>query len=158
MKRILSLLLAAALMVPLAACSSGGEKQEDAPITSLGWFLLERKAGEELDDLTDQETYLIHIYDIVPDESENVEPSPFESSYSVTLNEANTYEPLAAHSDDVRHVRVGQSLGYDQRARYFRYNSAHLQTFFTKCLFPRPSRPPPSARTGRARAGPPCRG
>ena len=68
------------------------------------------------------------------------------------------YEPLAAHSDDVRHVRVGQSLGYDQRARYFRYNSAHLQTFFTKCLFPRPSRPPPSARTGRAQAGLPCRG
>ena len=68
------------------------------------------------------------------------------------------YEPLAAHSDNVRHVRVGQSLGYDQRARNFRYNSAHLQTFFTKCLFPRPSRPPPSARTGRARAGPPCRG
>lgn len=97
MKRILSLLLAAALMVPLAACGSGGgESKENAPVQTLGWFLLERKAGEELDDLTDQETYLIHVYDILPDESENVEPSPFESSYSVTLNEANTYEPLAA--------------------------------------------------------------
>ena len=96
MKRVLSMLLAAALMVPLAACGSGEEAQENAPVTTLGWFLLEREVGEELDDLTDQETYLVHVYDITPDESENVEPGPFESSYSITLNGANTYEPLYA--------------------------------------------------------------
>ena len=67
-------------------------------------------------------------------------------------------EPLAADTDHVRHVCVGQALGHDQRAGYFRYNSAHLQTFFTKCLFPRPFRRPPSARPGRGPAGLLCRG
>ncbi len=95
MKRVNALLLAAILTISLAACSGGG-KEENAPIQTLGWFLLERQEGEALDELTDQETYLIHIYDIIPDESENAEPSPFESHYSITLNEANTYEPLSA--------------------------------------------------------------
>ena len=39
-----------------------------------------------------------------------------------------------------------KSLCDDQRARYVRYNSAHLQTFFTNYLSQRLSRPPPAGR------------
>lgn len=110
MKKLLALMLSAAFMVSLAACGGGdtgsnstpGEEtatsQENpgSPIQSKGLFLLERAEGEELDDLTAQETYLIHVYDIIPDQSKNVEMGVFESNYSMTMNGVNTYEPLYA--------------------------------------------------------------
>ena len=96
MKKCIALLLAAALTVPLAACGSGGGKDENAPVQTLGWFVMEREDGVALDDLSDQETYLVHVYDLIPDESENAELSSFASHYSVTLNETNTYEPMGA--------------------------------------------------------------
>ena len=68
------------------------------------------------------------------------------------------YEPLFAHADDVRHVGVGKSICDDQRARNFGYDSAHLQTLFTKYPSQRLSRPRPSARSGRAPGGLPCLG
>ena len=110
MKKIVSLLLTGALALSLAACGGGnaessetsGEKtaapqeNQSGPIQSKGLFLLERTEGEELDDLTAQETYLIHVYDILPDQSKNVEMGVFESNYSMTMNGVNTYEPLVA--------------------------------------------------------------
>ncbi len=114
MKKLLALMLAAALALSLVACgggtgdndptttSSGGSgtpstpEQENSPIESKGLLLLERAEGEELDDLTAQETYLIHVYDIIPDQSKNVEMGVFESNYSMTMNGVNTYEPLYA--------------------------------------------------------------
>ena len=70
MKKIVSLLLTGALALSLAACGGGnaessetsGEKtaapqeNQSGPIQSKGLFLLERTEGEELDDLTAQET------------------------------------------------------------------------------------------------------
>ena len=110
MKKIVSLLLTGALALSLAACGGGnaessetsGEKtaapqeNQSGPIQSKGLFLLERTEGDELDDLTAQETYLIHVYDILPDQSKNVEMGVFESNYSMTMNGVNTYEPLVA--------------------------------------------------------------
>ena len=80
MKKRIALLLAAALTVPLAACGSGGQG-ENAPVQTLGWFVMEREDGVALDDLSDQETYLVHVYDLIPDESENAELSLFASNY-----------------------------------------------------------------------------
>lgn len=119
MKKLLALILAAALVFSLAACgdsgaegtetpstgtgdasntsgASGVPKQESGSIESKGLFLLEREDGVELDDLTAQQTYLIHVYDIHPDSMKNVEMTPFESSYTITMNGVNTYEPLHA--------------------------------------------------------------
>ena len=45
MKRVNALLLAAILTISLAACSGGGQ-EENAPIQTLGWFLLERQEGQ----------------------------------------------------------------------------------------------------------------
>ena len=80
MKKRIALLLTAALTVPLAACGSGGGKDENAPVQTLGWFVMEREDGVALDDLGDQETYLVHVYDLIPDESENAELSSFAST------------------------------------------------------------------------------
>lgn len=119
MKKLLALMLAAALALSLVACGGGGTgdtntpsggngdtpsgsgtpsapKQESSPIESKGLFLLERADGVELDDLTAQQTYLIHIYDIHPDSAKNVEMSPFRSSYTMTMNGVNEYEALSA--------------------------------------------------------------
>ena len=110
MKKLLALILTAALSLSLVACGGGagntntsggsGEpstpEQENSPIESKGLFLLEREDGVELDDLTAQQTYLIHVYDIHPDNAKNVEMSPFESHYSITTNGVNEYEPLYA--------------------------------------------------------------
>ncbi|WP_125116779.1 hypothetical protein [Agathobaculum sp. Marseille-P7918] len=110
MKKQLSLVLAATLMLSLAACGSGEtpnggasetevnatQEAQSGSIQSKGLFLIERAEGDELDDLTAQETYLIHVYDIVPDESKNVDMGVFESNYSITMNGVNTYEPLYA--------------------------------------------------------------
>ncbi|USF28230.1 hypothetical protein N510_003189 [Firmicutes bacterium ASF500] len=115
MKKLLALTLAAALALSLAACGGGGDtsrvgnrdtssssvasstpKQENSPIESKGLFLLEREDGVELDDLTAQQTYLIHVYDINTDSAKNVEMSPFESSYAMTMNGVNEYKALSA--------------------------------------------------------------
>ena len=110
MRKTLALFLTVALMLSLAACGGGdtgsngtsgeetatSQENQSGPIQSKGLFLLERAEGEELDDLTAQETYLIHVYDIIPDQSKNVEMGVFESNYSMTMNGVNTYEPLYA--------------------------------------------------------------
>lgn len=95
MRKTLALFLTVALMLSLAACGGGdtgsngtsgeetatSQENQSGPIQSKGLFLLERAEGEELDDLTAQETYLIHVYDIIPDQSKNVEMGVFESSH-----------------------------------------------------------------------------
>ena len=102
MKRIAGYFLAGVLAAALTACgggdTAGGELPEGpaSPVESRGLFLLERTEGEALDDLTAQETYLIHVYDLIPDAAKNVEMGGFESSYEMTLNGVNSYEPLYA--------------------------------------------------------------
>lgn len=102
MKRIAGYFLAGVLAAALTACgggdTAGGGTPEGAasPVESRGLFLLERTEGEALDDLTAQETYLIHVYDLIPDAAKNVEMGGFESSYEMTLNGVNSYEPLYA--------------------------------------------------------------
>ena len=79
MKRIAGSFLAGVLAAALTACgggdTAGGGTPEGAasPVESRGLFLLERTEGEALDDLTAQETYLIHVYDLIPDAAKNVE-------------------------------------------------------------------------------------
>ena len=123
MKKAVSLMLAAFFLLTLAACggdsgegdgqSGGAQESQSGAIQSRGLFWLERKDGEELDDLTAQETYLIHVYDILPDESQNVEMGVFESNYSMTMNGVNTYEPLYApvnYSVDGTASRAARSI------------------------------------------------
>ena len=94
MKKRIALLLTAALTVPLAACGSGGGKDENAPVQTLGWFVMEREDGVALDDLGDQETYLVHVYDLIPTRARMPSSAPSHPLF-VTLNETNTYEPWA---------------------------------------------------------------
>ena len=70
MRKTLALFLTVALMLSLAACGGGdtgsngtsgeetatSQENQSGPIQSKGLFLLERAEGEELDDLTAQET------------------------------------------------------------------------------------------------------
>ena len=44
------------------------------------------------ENLSERETYLIHVYDIIPDDAKNVDMSQFNSDYTVLLNGVNTYE------------------------------------------------------------------
>lgn len=113
MKKLLKMMLTAALTLSLAACGGGdtpgvgsGEiygsgthrtpEKRNSLIESKGLFLLEREGGAGLDDLNAQQTYLIHVYDIHPDSAKNVEMSPFESNYTITMNGVNEYEALYA--------------------------------------------------------------
>ena len=130
MKKTVSLMLAAFFLLTLAACggdsgegdgqSGSTQESQSGAIQSRGLFWLERKDGEELDDLTAQETYLIHVYDILPDESQNVEMGVFESNYSMTMNGVNTYEPLYA---PVSYSVDGYSI--PSSAQYFMLSSGY---------------------------------
>lgn len=116
MKKTLSLILAAALAISLAACG-GGTGDNNTPsggtrditstdttserntsktgcIVSKGLFVLEPKDGFDLTNeknLSPQEAYMIHVYDIIPDSKKNDEMSDLHDDYTVTLNGVNTY-------------------------------------------------------------------
>lgn len=100
MKKRLALLLAAAFLVSLTACggSSAGEKNA---IESKGVFVFSPKESFDLsneEELSENETYLIHIYDIMPDQNKNADMSSDQEDYIVTLNGTNTYESITASS------------------------------------------------------------
>ena len=98
MKKMLAFLLTLSMLLTLSACgkADGGQLEETpARVVSQGLFVLDGTldfSGE--DGLSDRETYLIHVYDILPDESQNGEMGQFSSSYTVTLNGMNTYETI----------------------------------------------------------------
>lgn len=107
MKKLLALMLSAALALSLTAC--GGDNRDTTSthtsgesntgktgcIVSKGLFVLEPKDGFDLTNeknLSPQEIYMIHVYDIIPDSQKNGEMSDMQYDYTVTLNDANTYE------------------------------------------------------------------
>ena len=93
MKRLFSLLLAVAATLSLAACGGNQNKL----IETKGIFVLDADERINLskdEDLKPQETYLIHIYDIIPDSAKNDELSSFNSSYTATLNGVNKYDSI----------------------------------------------------------------
>ena len=118
MKKLLALMLSAALALSLTACGGGGTANTSTPsggteditstdtaserntsktgcIVSKGLFVLEPKDGFDLtneENLSPQEIYMIHVYDIIPDSQKNGEMSDMQYDYTVTLNNANTYE------------------------------------------------------------------
>ena len=106
MKKLLALILSAALALSLVACGGGSgagdnntssESNTDKTgcIVSKGLFVLEPKDGFDLtneENLSPQEIYMIHVYDIIPDSRKNGEMSDMQFDYTVTLNDANTYE------------------------------------------------------------------
>ncbi|USF26040.1 hypothetical protein N510_000956 [Firmicutes bacterium ASF500] len=109
MKKALALIIAAALALSLTACggdsgagdastpgeSNTGNTDKTGCIVSKGLFVLEPKDGFDLtneENLSPQEIYMIHVYDIIPDSQKNSEMSLMQYHYTVTLNDANTYE------------------------------------------------------------------
>lgn len=106
MKKLLALILSAALALSLVACGGGSgagdnntssESNTDKTgcIVSKGLFVLEPKDGFDLtneENLSPQEIYMIHVYDVIPDSRKNGEMSDMQYDYTVTLNDANTYE------------------------------------------------------------------
>ena len=98
MKKMIAFLLTLSMLLTLSACgkADGGQLEETpARVVSQGLFVLDGTldfSGE--DGLSDRETYLIHVYDILPGESQNGEMGQFSSSYTVTLNGMNTYETI----------------------------------------------------------------
>ena len=96
MKKVWCLLLAAVLTLSLAACGENGAKGNSA-IESKGLFVLLPKDAFDLsneENLSENEAYLIHVYDIMPDSSKNDDMSTFSSDYKVKLNDTNTYESV----------------------------------------------------------------
>ena len=72
-----------------------GRKTSETAVESKGLFVLDRSSGIDLsqeENLSERETYLIHVYDIIPDDAKNVDMSQFNSDYTVLLNGVNTYE------------------------------------------------------------------
>lgn len=118
MKKLLTILLAAVLTVSLAACGGDKKQEENLPIQSRGLFVLEREDGTELDSLNNMETYLIHVYDIIPDEVQNAELSSFGSGYTMTLNGVNKYEAL----DAPRNFKMGSGA---TKVQYFMLASGY---------------------------------
>lgn len=98
MKKTLTFLLTLSMLLTLSACgkADGGQSGETpARVVSRGLFVLDDTldlSGE--DGLSDRETYLIHVYDILPDETQNSEMGFAASSYTITLNGVNTYETI----------------------------------------------------------------
>lgn len=106
MKKWTALLLASAIALSLTACGSGestespgsastGTEDIGTAVESKGLFVLDRSSGIDLsqeENLSERETYLIHVYDIIPDDAKNVDMSQFNSDYTVLLNGVNTYE------------------------------------------------------------------
>ena len=104
MRRVLPLILALGLALSLAAC--GGESpqegaRENDAVESKGVFVFSPKEGFDLsgeDNLSENEVYLIHVYDILPDADKNADMSDQAADYTVTLNGTNTYESITASS------------------------------------------------------------
>ena len=114
MKKLLALMLAAALALSLMACGGGGADtssngneasgtspsvRDSGPIESKGLFILEAKENFDLSnekELSEHETYLVHVYDIIPDAAKNADISKLSSDFTVTLNNTNTYESTTA--------------------------------------------------------------
>lgn len=127
MKKMLAFLLTLSMLLTLSACgkADGGQLEETpARVVSQGLFVLDSSLDlSEEEGLSDRETYLIHVYDIVPDETQNSEMSFAPFNYTITLNGVNTYKTItlrgggsmlgAAITSFVRATRytVDQDLG-----------------------------------------------
>lgn len=134
-KSVISMVLAAALMLSMAACgggngdiqtSGGNDNTATSHVISKGLFLLEPNEMFDLsaeEGLTAQEAYLIHIYDLIPDSVKNVDMNGTESSYTITLNDVNTYKSLWASK-------------YGGREEY---ESASVQRFITASGYAAPT-------------------
>ena len=117
MKKVITIFLTAIMALSMMACGSNGdntnrqsstmdvtaERPTEEPkvehVVSKGLFLLEPNEKFDLSaepNLSAQERYLIHVYDITPDNVKNVEMNRFGDSYVVVLNGVNTYESILA--------------------------------------------------------------
>ena len=106
MKRLFALLLAsAALVFALSACGSKPEPM----IESQGLFLMEPGSDFEYygvntwesgTGLSEDEAYLILVYDILPPESDTAELTSEAADYSITLNGETVCESLSPQADD----------------------------------------------------------
>lgn len=102
MKKLVSLLLAAAMCLSLAGCG-GAAAKKPCLVESKGLFLLE--PGDSLDlseesGLSEQQAYLIHVYDLMPDEKQNASVPSNNSLYTIKLNGSNEYESLRTYESD----------------------------------------------------------
>ena len=116
MKKFYLLMVAAALLFSLSACS-----QKDPPIESRGLFLLEPGSDfeyynsftwEDGSNLSDEEAFLIHVYDIIPDEAESVDLTTASGDYTLTLNGETTYESLSSDDAGTLLATFYTSCGY----------------------------------------------
>lgn len=114
MKKWTALLTSAALVLSLAACGTGGSgetpesasgepDQSAAAVESRGLFVLDRGGAVDLsqeENLSERETYLIHVYDIIPDTAKNVDMSRFNSDYTVQVNGVNAYDSCTTYGGE----------------------------------------------------------
>ena len=108
MKRMLALLMTAAMTLALCACGSGEAPtattpEEDPAIEVKGCFLLEPSDELDLsaDGLASVQRYFLVVYDVENDNDANEELSTFGESVTVTFNDANTYEQLYTSDGNV---------------------------------------------------------
>lgn len=100
MKKQLGFVIAAAVMVSLVACG-GNAGEENSAIESKGVFLLAPDEAFDLSKekgLSENEAYLIHVYDIIPDAKKNADMSAEQEDYTVTCNGINEYDAVTASS------------------------------------------------------------
>lgn len=96
MKKIGAFILTAVLLLSLTACGGNGGKENSA-IESKGLFVFSPKESFDLskeESLSENEAYLIHVYDILPDSKKNADMSAIPDDYTVKLNDTNTYESV----------------------------------------------------------------
>lgn len=120
MKKTFVFLLTLSMLLTLSACgkADGGQLGETpARVVSQGLFALDSSLDlSEEEGLSDRETYLIHVYDILPDETQNSEMSFAPSSYTITLNGVNTYETITLRGGG---SMLGAAIGsFVRAARY----------------------------------------
>lgn len=104
-KYITALAVVLSMMGSFVGCDVlNNDKSESIGTIKLqGAFLLE--PDEELDLSPDKldplQRYLLIVYDVTNNSTENIELSPFENSISITFNETNTYEQLSKFSGSI---------------------------------------------------------
>ena len=125
--------IAATILIPYAAEQA---KRNPAHIQSHGFFLLDRSADTEgnLDDeLADDETYLFHVFDIIPDKKANATWSAEGASYTLTVNGESVYTPLDAPPTD-----SASYLREDSDDDFTVYDLSHISRFMAFCGYAAP--------------------
>ncbi len=96
-KKAIAAVVCGSLLLSLAACGGNNKVKNNNNIVSKGLFLLEPNENFDLsseEGLTEQQVYMIHIYDIIPDKEKNVDFTSVKENYRLTINNMNSYNSI----------------------------------------------------------------